>query len=354
VGDVNGDGLGDIAAIARKGDGPSVFLGDGLGHWTEASEGLKYPRGFSCGIGTRLADLDRDGHLDLVVADHCRGLKVYRGSGGASWTEASEGIPTNLQGFNDADVGDLNGDGIPDIVAVSAFSRGFLVLGGRADRTWAVLSETGLPDTGLGFELRLLDANGDGRLDVVSTFNPVSTERGGEIPPPAKVWIQDEEGRFHPAQGFPDEGRFFGLATVPRTESGRHGLVFALIGARAGLYLFEPTSDDTWTEAARLDEGWFGPSSDGFIGVDTADFDGDGCADIVATGGPGAAVWLAMGDCRGEWRVCPEQTLLLDEPRKVGWSVTAGDLNGDGRLDVVGAFGTSGKGGLKAWIQGGP
>ena len=40
IGDVNGDGFADIAALARKGRGPQIFLGDGLGHWTDSSADL--------------------------------------------------------------------------------------------------------------------------------------------------------------------------------------------------------------------------------------------------------------------------------------------------------------------------
>ena len=46
IADVNLDGLGDISALARKGDGPRVFLSDGLGNWQDASDGLDFGESF--------------------------------------------------------------------------------------------------------------------------------------------------------------------------------------------------------------------------------------------------------------------------------------------------------------------
>lgn len=337
--------------MARKGEGPKVFRGDGLGNWIDASEGLGFGRGFSCGIGTRFADLDGDGLTDLVVADHCRGVRVYRGNGGTSWSDASLGIPTNVEGFNDVAVGDLDRDGVLDLVAVSAFSRGFLVLQGRPDGRFRVVQGTGLPEVGSGYEMELVDASGDGLLDVVASFNPVTSERREEPPPPAKVWIQDPPGSFKPASGFPPEGRFFGIASGARADRPGRDLFFALSGASAGLYFFEPIGAGEWSAQGRLDEAWFGEKNRGFIGLDAADLDLDGCLDLLVTGGNPPVVWLVLGDCAGDWQLCPVETLPIGDMRAGGWGVTAGDLNADGRLDVVAAFGTASRGGLKAWLQ---
>lgn len=351
IGDVNGDGLGDIAVVARKGDGPKVFLSDGLGNWTAASEGLEYLAGFSCGIGTRLADLDTDGHLDLVVADHCKGVLVYRGDGGSTWTDASRGIPTNMQGFNDADVGDVDGDGILDIVALSGFSRGFLYLKGNPDLSWQVVRDTGLPATGGGFELRLVDLNGDDRLDVVTTFIPDTVDRRSAPPPPTKVWMQGPRGQFHPAGTFPTEGRFYGLTTWSRPDRPHTDILFGLAGARSGLYLFNALSGEEWADGGRIDEPWFGERPGGFVGLDTKDVNGDGCADLVVTEAESLRAWLALGDCKGQWNFCPEDTLPMDDPIGTGWGVAIGDLNGDGRMDIVAAFGAHQKGSVRAWFQ---
>ena len=351
IGDVNGDGLGDIAALPRKGGGPSVFIGDGLGRWEDASIGLSWGRGFSCGIGSRFADVDQDGHTDLLIADHCRGLRVYRGDGGKSWSDASRGIPDNVSGFNDVEFEDIDGDGMRELVAISAFDRGFLIVSYEPGVGWRVKEGEGLPQVGGGFEIEVVDADGDGRLDIVTSFNPVTADRRQDPPPPAKVWLQNEDGSFQPADEFPQFGRYFGIATAQREGAPGRDLYFALTGARAGLWVFEPTEEGTWIERGPLDKGWFDGPSLGFLAVDTADLDGDGCTDLALGGGAPMRVWIAMGDCEGGVRVCPEPTVPLPKRPMSIWGVTIGELNGDGKPDIVAAMGAAGRGSVRAWFQ---
>lgn len=350
IGDVNGDGLGDIAALSRKGPGPQVFLGNGLGEWTEASEGLKYANGFSCGVGTRLADVNADGHLDLVVADHCEGVRVFLNDGTGRWSEASWGIPRNLEGFNDVDVADIDGDGRPDLLAVSAFNSGFLMLRGEASGAWTPLHETGLPRVGSGWQVRTIDVNGDGFLDVVSTFNPTGTVERAETAPPAKVWLLGADGLFRPSTGFPEDGRWFAAEPLQRPD-GPPDLLFGLFGFKAGLYIYRSEDGEDWTELGRLDEPWFTERITGFTGLDVVDLDGDGCVDIVGYETRYRRVLVAMGDCEQRWHLCPIDTVPTPGLEAQGWGVVSADLNSDGLPDIVASFGTASQGAIRAWMQ---
>ncbi len=76
LGDVDGDGDLDAALGAMMGGDPVVLLGDGRGGFVEA-------RGAVTGSGqspnyTTLADLDRDGRLDLVTGNYASGdVSIY-------------------------------------------------------------------------------------------------------------------------------------------------------------------------------------------------------------------------------------------------------------------------------------
>jgi hypothetical protein len=139
VGDVNQDGYLDLALngqfLGRSlPHGPDVYLGDGTGGWTPASNGLKVFQLHSRGIA--LGDVDRDGCLDLVAGgnatgrtgDTAYGLFLFTGDCRGNWNLqphsglSSEGLILS----SGIALGDLNHDGFLDIVAAHAAEGGYL------------------------------------------------------------------------------------------------------------------------------------------------------------------------------------------------------------------------------------
>src|SRR5438132_6816417 len=55
--DVNGDGLVDLGALPRLGNGAHVWVGKGRGDWRDSSVGLS--AGMSCGGGVAFSDMNK-------------------------------------------------------------------------------------------------------------------------------------------------------------------------------------------------------------------------------------------------------------------------------------------------------
>jgi hypothetical protein len=135
--DVNGDGILDLLTAETPVTSASVvrvLLGDGQGGFTP--QGLMVFSGGATQLGPLVtADLNGDGHLDVIVADFVGGpVAVFLGNGDGSFgpnKQFSAGqTPRSIA------AGDLNGDGIVDLAIVDAgsFTRLFL---GRGDGTFA-------------------------------------------------------------------------------------------------------------------------------------------------------------------------------------------------------------------------
>jgi uncharacterized repeat protein (TIGR01451 family) len=115
--DFNGDGKLDIAVAAGSGASEAVIVLTGNGDGTFSSP-------FSGGAPTstsvtwiQVADFNQDGAPDVILADSAGSATVFLNNGGS----VSESFPLVLglrvPYYLEVGVGDLNGDGYPDIVA---------------------------------------------------------------------------------------------------------------------------------------------------------------------------------------------------------------------------------------------
>ena len=117
VGDVNGDGLSDIV-VSYGGNRPGSFIGRFLQNTQQTLDpAVSYPS-YEIPSPVVVADVDSDGRKDvLVVHKAWLRLGVYRqtaaGNLGAEEPPIASGDGFQPQGLA---VGDINGDGLPDVV----------------------------------------------------------------------------------------------------------------------------------------------------------------------------------------------------------------------------------------------
>lgn len=337
--DFNGDGLMDVAAIVRQGDGAHVWLGDGHGTWKDASKGLKITPN-SCGGGLAAGDFNGDGRLDLAVADHCAGVLVYLQDESMGWRLAAGPLnPTigtdehagiKILGAEDVAVGDVNGDGFLDLAAGSSDEGGInIYLGDGTGREWTRKS-VGLPDKGWALRLQLHDMNADTRLDLVATYS------GGP-----RVWLNDGQGVWvETYTGMPTpaiQGLYTGLGIADFNGDHRPDVAVANWVDGPEVYLQLPSG--RWQKTADV----FPKMQGGAVGLDVGDVDRDGAIDIVVTGrlkpdmGYVRGVFVLLGRSDG-WHYAQDAGLP-----STGLAATPGvclaDLNRDGVLDVVAGSG---------------
>jgi hypothetical protein len=170
VGDFNEDGIPDLVT-ATNGATSSVTILSGRGDGTFVpSATIAVGRNVSF-VAT--GHLTTSGHLDLVVADSSNifpGVWVLLGHGDGTFSAPVEYV-TGLMPTSVA-IGDLDGDGIPDLVVADSGrlanpQAGFCILRGNGDGTFqpAVTTRVGTMTNSVAIQ----DFNGDGTPDLVVT-----------------------------------------------------------------------------------------------------------------------------------------------------------------------------------------
>ncbi|MFB6286088.1 MAG: FG-GAP repeat domain-containing protein [Candidatus Bipolaricaulia bacterium] len=206
VGDIGSDGHLDLLLTGGRPEGriATLYLGDGHGHFSEAGAELTGVAGGSVSIG----DVDRDGHLDLLITGRRRSrpnrtagsptATLYLGDGEGEFAEAAAGLGGVARSASA--VGDVNGDGTPDLLIAGTDTSGapsttLYLANGSGGFTAANAGLTGLTEGSASIG----DLNGDGHADLLLTGRSVG-ER-----PSTELYLGSAEGTFARAEaGLPD------------------------------------------------------------------------------------------------------------------------------------------------------
>jgi hypothetical protein len=215
--------------------------------------------------------------------------------------------------------GDVDGDGVLDLVSADARAPSVSVLFGRGDATFTATRS--LPIT--AHLLALADVDRDNDLDIVGTDHDTAG---------VTVWIGAGNRTFAAAEGSP----FTALEGPPHN----HGLGVADVSGDGFLDIVTANQKDQSVSVLLGDgAGKFAPANSSPIRLGAepyisriGDIDGDQKLDIVVPLISGSALVVLRGDGKGGFAHAPGSPYeTIDRP----YSVAVGDLNADGRADVV-------------------
>ena len=306
VGDFNSDGLPDL--LIYSANALAVYTGDGFGLFSAAPDGQFAVNSFDPSGVLLLpffpqepapADFDGDGNLDVPVADavygtfslvHGLGNGRFRAQPAVAPNNASTTSPNNTEAADNiqvAAVGDVNGDGLTDVLAID----------------YSNLDLNGAPDADIGL------SNGKGGFSFSTVI-------------PAATLIGSGAAAVVPAlSDFNNDGHFDLLLLTA------NGLSVAL-------------SQPNGTLAAPVPLNFPVPAADCSDGnVAIGDINGDGNLDFVMAyagntalcpgGSTGSGYFVGLGNGQGGFTISytPYGTMLAQ--------TLLSDLNGDGKLDLA-------------------
>ena len=183
-----------------------VYRNDG-GRFVEVTRESGIVDAHGRGMGVLAADLDDDGRIDLFVANDQSANFLWRNLGGFRFEEVGHAAAVAASGSGGYQAGmgvgcgDVDGDGRPDLVVTNFYDEGTTLYqnlgqGVFNDRSGAfdLLSAT---RARLGFGIAFLDANNDGRLDLVQANGHVDDFRP-ESPyaMPLQLFLGGTDGRL--------------------------------------------------------------------------------------------------------------------------------------------------------------
>ncbi len=338
IADMNGDGHLDIVhGPARKQPGPPViFLGDGKGTWTQWKEARFPSLAYDYG-DIEVADFNGDGHLDIVLAVHLHGFFLLTGDGHGNFSDASAGLESVVGNFSSRAIRstDWNGDGLPDLVAVaegggSGSSEGVVVFLNQGANGWRK-SDRKLSKAIYSDSIALGDFDGDGHLDIATGSSVLDRKD--------LVNLWRENGAAMPlALDFPGAHQFVqAVAAGDFDNDGKDDLAVAYLSLEndiwySSLDVFYSRAGGKWERRSLSKEA----TREGPVALATGHLLGKGTRDLVALTTQGETlVYLADGH---GGLVRSSLNLPVYGGGCRGAHVQLADLDGDGRDEIIAAF----------------
>ncbi len=359
VADMNEDGIADLVFPPRRQTYPpefAVLIGSGDGTF-KLWDGVKWPTSIRIDYGgVAVADMDGDGHQDIVAAIHFGPQYILYGNGKGDFSRA-ERLPMHDPRLSARAVtaGDFDGDGRTDLAFVAEIdydmkanekieNASSIWVVYRRGESWKVVAE-GFPATHIGDVIDAADVNGDGRTDLVVSSNSSGERR--------LVYLNKRDETWGPA-------RFNGVlsSAYHYDVEFKNGEIFAAF-VQFRMYDGQTTARNgivAYPFAFR-EEGWRSGEpvvfdkerTNVYFRIALGDLNGDGRTDLVAgRKNGGLEVFLRQAD--GQF---VRETTDAFEATGTVYGLRLLDLDGDGRDDIVTSFVPAGRnpGGVGIWLS---
>jgi FG-GAP-like repeat/FG-GAP repeat len=348
VADVNGDGVPDLLVARTFDQGlaqdpglASVYLGMPSSPGTY-QPGTDYPLTGTNPSGIAAVALAGSGTADMVVSNFGNGTaSVFMhdpanpGKYLAATTLTTGGQPNQVVSA------DINGDGKPDLVFADLSTNGnAVVLLQNATTTGTFAAPLNLPTGGMTASVAVGDLNGDGKPDIVATTFDINGNNGQVV-----IFFQNaaSPGTFAAGVTFPAGAQPQAVRIMDVNGDGLPDLVVANRGPGTdgtgapgvSVLLQDPAHPGSFLAPVNYSTPW------GAIDVAVGDLNGDGKPDlVVASIGPApngaVSVLLQSTTAPGTFGTASSYP-GFGQPL----SVAIADLNGDGHPDIAVADGYS-------------
>ncbi|HVR24090.1 MAG TPA: FG-GAP-like repeat-containing protein [Candidatus Polarisedimenticolia bacterium] len=311
-------------------------------------------------IAVATGDFNQDGKLDLAVANlNDDTVSVLLGRGDGSFQ--SQSVYATGSGPTWIATGDFNGDGKLDLAVANGSDSTVSILLGNGDGTFQPQS---VYVAGSGpHSIMTADLNGDGKLDLVvananditvsvllgngdGTFQPQSTLSTGRSPVSVVggdfngdgildlavtntdgvlILLGNGDGSFQGQRTFPAGASPYSVITADFNDDGKLDLAVTNAVASGGtVSILLGNGDGTFQSPIAYTAG-----AD-TLGVSAGDFNGDGKLDLAVANDSASTISVLLGNGDGSF-----QSQLVFPATSGADGIATGDFNGDGRLDLA-------------------